>query len=169
MSWRETRAAPGKFAFLVLAIALGTGALTAVTGFNESVRYTLRREARSLMAADVAVQLPNQPTDTDFETIHKLETEGVQTTRVTETVSMAFAEGHPPVLASIKGADFTQYPYYGQVELDPANARLDGNSVAVSDELLRRLNITRSDSIRIGKQEFRIAARILREPDRMTT
>ena len=41
MSLRETRAAVGKFAFLVLAIALGTGALTAVTGFNASVRYTL--------------------------------------------------------------------------------------------------------------------------------
>jgi putative ABC transport system permease protein len=169
MSWRETRAAPGKFAFLVLAIALGTGALTAVTGFNESVRYTLRREARSLMAADVAVRLPNRPTDTDFETIRKLESDGIQTTRVTETVSMVVSEGHTPVLVSIKGADFTRYPFYGQVELDPANARLDENSVAVSDELLQRLNITRSDTIRIGKKEFRIAARILREPDRMTT
>ena len=169
MSWRETRAAPGKFAFLVLAIALGTGALTAVTGFNESVRYTLRREARSLMAADVAVRLPNRPTETDFETIHRLESEGVQTTRVTETVSMVLTEGHVPVLASIKGADYTRYPFYGQVQLDPANTRLDRNTVAVSDELLRRLNITTADSIRIGKREFRIAARILREPDRMTT
>jgi putative ABC transport system permease protein len=169
MSWRETRAAPGKFAFLVLAIALGTGALTAVTGFNESVRYTLRREARSLMAADVVVQLPNSPTDTDFEIIHKLETEGVQSTLVTETVSLAFTESHAPVLISIKGADFTRYPFYGQVDLDPANARLNENTVAVSDELLRRLNISGSDSIRIGKREFRIAARILREPDRLTT
>ena len=55
MSLRETRAAAGKFAFLVLAIAIGTGALTAVTGFNASVRYTLTREARSLMAADISV------------------------------------------------------------------------------------------------------------------
>jgi putative ABC transport system permease protein len=82
---------------------------------------------------------------------------------------MALTEGHAPVLVSIKGADFTRYPFYGQVELDPANARLDENTVAVSDELLLRLNITRSDSIRIGKREFRIAARIIREPDRMTT
>src|SRR6187399_1721277 len=110
MSWRETRAASGKFAFLVLAIALGTGALTAVTGFNESVRYTLRREARSLMAADVAIRLPNRPTDADFETIRNLESDGIQTTRVTETVSMALAEGRVPVLVSIKGADYTRYP-----------------------------------------------------------
>jgi len=169
MSWRETRAASGKFAFLVLAIALGTGALTAVTGFNESVRYTLRREARSLMAADVSIRLPNRPGDVDFETIHKLEAEGIAITRVTETVSMALADGHAPVLVSIKGADFTEYPFYGRLELDPANARLDANSVAVSDELLLRLGITSGGTIQIGKGEFRIVARILREPDRMTT
>ena len=49
MAWRETRAAPGKFIFVVLSVALGAAALTAVTGFNESVRYTLLGEARSLM------------------------------------------------------------------------------------------------------------------------
>jgi putative ABC transport system permease protein len=169
MSWRETRASYGKFAFLVLAIALGTGALTAVTGFNESVRYTLRREARSLMAADIAIRLAGHPTESDFATIRKLETEGIQSTRVTETVSMASAENRSPVLASIKGADFTQYPFYGRVELDPPNAKLDAHSVAVSDDLLLRLQITTMDHIRIGTEEFRIAARVIREPDRMTT
>ena len=37
MAWRETRAAVSKFVLLVLSVALGTGALTAVTGFNASV------------------------------------------------------------------------------------------------------------------------------------
>ena len=36
MAWRETRAAPGKFIFVVLSVALGAAALTAVTGFNEN-------------------------------------------------------------------------------------------------------------------------------------
>src|SRR5205814_3894880 len=61
MAWRETRAAPGKFIFVVLSVALGAAALTAVTGFNESVRYTLLREARSLMAADIALRMPVEP------------------------------------------------------------------------------------------------------------
>ncbi len=169
MSWRETRAASGKFAFLVLAIALGTGALTAVTGFNESVQYTLRNEARSLMAADIAVRLPNRPTEADFEIIHKLETQGIRTTRVTETVSMASAQGQLPVLISVKAADFSQYPYYGRVELNPANVHLGADDLAASDELLQRLHLTISDSLRIGQHDFRIAARIVREPDRMTT
>src|SRR5262245_20399137 len=85
MSWRETRASLGKFGFRVLAIALGTGALTAVTGFNASVRRTLSREARSLLAADLAVRLPLRPPQADIDTLKDLESEGILTTQVTET------------------------------------------------------------------------------------
>jgi len=169
MAWRETRAATGKFMLLVLAVALGTGALTAVTGFNASVHYTLSREARSLMAADLSVRLPMRPSKADLDNIQSLEAEGIRTTRVTETVSMASSGGHVPVLISIKGADLSRYPFYGKLELDPPGTRLDETSVAVSDDLLLRLGVHRGDSIRVGQGEFRIAARVTSEPDRMTT
>jgi putative ABC transport system permease protein len=169
MSWRETRAAAGKFAFLVVAIALGTGALTAVTGFNASVRRTLSREARSLMAADMSVRLPLRAPKADLDTLKALETEGIVTTRVTETVSMATSGKHVPVLISVKGADLSRYPFYGDLGLDPPHTKLDENSVAVSDDLLLRLGIQPGDSIRVGKSELRVAARVVSEPDRMTT
>jgi putative ABC transport system permease protein len=169
MSLRETRAAAGKFAFLVLAIALGTGALTAVTGFNASVRYTLTREARSLMAADISVRLPLRPPQSDLDTLKALESEGIQTTRVTETVSMASVQNHVPVLISVKGADLAHYPFYGNLDLDPPRTQLTGDTVAVSDDLLLRLGIKLGDSIRVGQKEFRVAARVVAEPDRMTT
>src|SRR5256885_12480944 len=89
MAWRETRAATGKFVFVVLSVALGAAALTAVTGFNESVRYTLLREARSLMAADVSLRMPVQPKSEELHFIETLKSKGIETTRVTETVSMA--------------------------------------------------------------------------------
>src|SRR5678816_1179309 len=129
MSWRETRAAAGKFTFLVLAIALGTGALTAVTGFNASVRHTLTREARSLMAADMSVRLPTRALKADVDTLKTLESEGIVTTRVTETVSMATSGSHVPVLISVKGADLSRYPFYGSLELDPPHTKLDNKSV----------------------------------------
>src|SRR5207253_10674922 len=46
---------------------------------------------------------------------------------------------------------------------------LDEKSVAVSDDLLLRLNARLGDSIDIGTSKFRIVARIVKEPDRMTT
>src|SRR3954447_388228 len=131
MAWRETRAALGKFVFVVLSVALGAAALTAVTGFNESVRYTLLREARALMAADISLRMPIQPSAEEEHFLGLLEAKGILTTRVTETVSMASMGQGPPVLVSVKGADFSRYPFYGQLTLDPPSARLDEKSVAV--------------------------------------
>src|SRR5207253_2394220 len=74
-----------------------------------------------------------------------------------------------PVLVSIKGADLARYPFYGELDLDPPNAHLDEHSVAVSDDLLLRLGIRVGDSITVGNRSFRIATRISKEPDRMTT
>ena len=75
MAWRETRAATGKFVFVVLSVALGAAALTAVTGFNESVRYTLLREARSLMAGDISLRMPIEPSRKELEFLDRLRTE----------------------------------------------------------------------------------------------
>src|SRR5438552_4695946 len=89
MAWRETRAAPGKFIFLVISVALGAAALTAVTGFNESVRYTLLREARSLMAGDISLRMPFEPTPEELKFIETLTSKGIESSSVTETVRMA--------------------------------------------------------------------------------
>jgi len=169
MAWRESRAAAGKFLFVVLSVAVGTAALTAVAGFNESVRFTLMREARSLMAADVSLRMPVQPSREELAYLESLQKEGVESTRVTETVSMASTGQGVPTLVSVKAADLGRYPFYGRLELDPAGTSLDENSIAVSDDLLLRLGVKVGDSIGIGNSRFRIAARIVKEPDRMTT
>ena len=81
MAWRETRAAKAKFLFVVLSVALGTTALTAVTGFNESVSYTLLREARSLMGADIAIRMPVEPSPEETKFIESLEARGFESTQ----------------------------------------------------------------------------------------
>ena len=50
IAWRDLKSAPGKFAFVVLSVAVGVAALVGVRGFSESFRTTLMTEARSLMA-----------------------------------------------------------------------------------------------------------------------
>src|SRR3989442_4249551 len=109
MVWRETRAAMGKFIFVVLSVALGAAALTAVTGFNESVRYTLLREARSLMAADIALRMPIEPSARELEFLEGLKSRGIDSTRVTETVSMA-SSGQGPAGPGAPGPGFVPVP-----------------------------------------------------------
>src|SRR5437660_11879105 len=95
MAWRETRAALGKFIFVVLSVALGAAALTAVTGFDEAVRYTLMREARSLMAADVALRMPVEPSAQAIQFLDGLKSRGIESPRVTVTVSRSSAVQGP--------------------------------------------------------------------------
>src|SRR5262245_51213192 len=168
MAWRETRAATGKFLFVVLSVALGTAALTAVTGFNESVHYTLMREARALMAADLSLRMPVQPSANDTRFLESLQAQRIESTRVTETVSMASTGQGAPILVSVKGADLSRYPFYGRLQLDPAGIRLDDKSVAVSDDLLLRMKAKLGDLITVGNRKVQIVARIAKEPDRMT-
>ena len=55
---RELRSSRGKFAFVVLSVAIGVAALTGVRGFSSSFRSMLTLQARSIMAGDLAGRLP---------------------------------------------------------------------------------------------------------------
>jgi putative ABC transport system permease protein len=169
---RDLRSAPGKFIFVVLSVAVGVAALVGVRGFSESFRSTLTREARSLMAGDLAARANQQPTSSERQKVEALKGQGIRTTWVTETISMASVPPDPvPILVSLKAVDPAEYPYYGKAELDPdlpLASALTANSVVVADEFLIRLNAKVGDTMRLGGHNFRIAARLVQEPDRIT-
>jgi putative ABC transport system permease protein len=169
---RDLRSAPGKFVFVVLSVAVGVAALVGVRGFSESFRSTLTREARSLMAGDLSARTNQQPSQSERAKIAALESQGIRTTWVTETISMASVPPDPvPILVSLKAVDPAEYPYYGKALLEPdlpLNQALTTTSVVVADEFLIRLKAHVGDSLRLGGKNFRIAARLVEEPDRIT-
>lgn len=169
---RDLRSAPGKFVFVVLSVAVGVAALVGVRGFSESFRSTLTREARSLMAGDLSARTNQQPSQAERDKINVLTSQGIRTTWVTETISMASVPPDPvPILVSLKAVDPAEYPYYGKAVLEPdlpLNQALSATSVVVADEFLIRLKAHVGDSLRLGGKSFRIAARLVEEPDRIT-
>jgi putative ABC transport system permease protein len=169
---RDLRSAPGKFIFVVLSVAVGVAALVGVRGFSESFRSTLTREARSLMAGDLSARTNQQPTAAERQKVDALKSRGIRSTWVTETISMASVPPDPvPILVSLKAVDPAEYPYYGKAELDPdmpLTSALTANSVVVADEFLIRLKAKVGDTLRLGGHNFRIAARLVQEPDRIT-
>src|SRR5690606_3984561 len=102
----------------------------------------LRREARTVIASDLAARQFVEPAPEQYAQLDAIP--GVEWTSITETVSMAGSSvpDAPPVLISIKAVDPAQYPYYGQVKLNPdiplAQA-LGPDTVAVGEDLLIRL------------------------------
>jgi putative ABC transport system permease protein len=172
IAWREIRAARTRFLFVILAVAVGVGALTGVRGFSRSFRHMLLAQARTLMAGDLTIRVFALPTPDQDATLRALESRGVQRTWITETVTMASSPTAPdPVLISVKAVDPAAYPYYGAVLLSPPQPfrqALTPTTVLVSDDLLLRLNTQPGATLRIGGQDFRIAASVASEPDRMT-
>ena len=175
IGWRDLKSAPGKFAFVVLSVAVGVAALVGVRGFSESFRKTLGTESRSLMAGDLSARLFHEPTADDKGKLAALlqkDGSNVRSTWVTETISMASVPPDPvPLLVSLKAVDPTEYPYYGTAELDPAislQQALQGDSAVVAEEFLIRLNAHVGQTLRLGGRNFKISAVLSQEPDRMT-
>ena len=173
IGWRDLRSAPAKFGFVVLSVAVGVAALVGVRGFSDSFRRTLSTEARSLMAGDMSARLFHQPTTTETDKINAIAMPaGIRTTWVTETVSMASVPPDPvPLLVSLKAVDPSEYPYYGTADLQPAMSleqALSGDSAVVADEFLIRLNAQVGQTLRLGGRDFRIAAVLKQEPDRIS-
>jgi putative ABC transport system permease protein len=169
---RELRSSRGKFAFVILSIAIGVAALTGVRGFSSAFRATLLLRARSSMAADLAARTNVAPTLDQQAGITDLRTAGNDEATVTESLSMASSTTSlDPLLVSLKAVDPAKYPFYGDVVLDPAiplTQALTANSVAVGEDLLLRLHLHVGDSIKLGTQTFHIAAAVIDEPDRLS-
>jgi putative ABC transport system permease protein len=173
IGWRDLKSAPGKFAFVVLSVAVGVAALVGVRGFSESFRRTLTMEARSLMGGDLSARIFHQPTAAEQQKVDALDQQlGAQSTWAVETVSMASVPPDPvPLLVTLKAVDPAQYPYYGAAQLEPAMAlkqALEGDSAVVAEEFLIRLNAHVGDTLRMGGRSFHIAAILRQEPDRMS-
>ncbi len=172
IAWRESRAAPAKFVFVMLAVAVGVGALTGVRSFSRGFRDTLLSEARTLMAADLTVRVFEPPNKDQAAVMRQLETRGVRRTWVTETLSMISSRAvQEPLLVSVKAVDPSVYPFYGSVRLNPPGAlakELTIDAVVVSEDLLIRLRGKIGDRVRLGGRDFRVAGVVVEEPDRMT-
>ncbi|HTW67661.1 MAG TPA: FtsX-like permease family protein [Bryobacteraceae bacterium] len=171
IAWRESRSSAYKFLFVILAVAVGVGSLTGVRGFSRAFHDMLLSQARTLMAADLSLRVFELPTPQQTAAMDALAKSGVDRTLITETVTMAAADASkPPMLVSVKAVDPAKYPFYGQIGLSPPaplSKALTADSVAVSDDVLLRLNLKVGDSIRLGGQPFRIAGEVTYEPDRM--
>ncbi|MCC7157797.1 MAG: FtsX-like permease family protein [Bryobacterales bacterium] len=172
IAWREARASSLKFLVVIFGVAAGVGALTGVRGFSSAFQTKLLKEARTLMAADIMVRQFAVATPEQEATLKSYTDRGAKLTQIIETVSMLSpADGGDPVLVSVKAVDPNAYPFYGEVKLDPAiplREALTPETIAISDDLVVRLDLKQGGRVRLGTAEFRIAAIVRTEPDRMT-
>jgi putative ABC transport system permease protein len=168
---REARSSWFKFLFVILAVAVGVGSLTGVRGFSRAFHEMLLSQARTLMAADLSLRVFEMPSPQQSAVMDSLARRGVQRTWITETLTMASGgAGRPPMLVSVKAVDPRVYPFYGEIRISPPaplRAALTADTIAVSDDVILRLNVKTGDTLNLGGKLFRIIGRVTYEPDRM--
>jgi putative ABC transport system permease protein len=172
IAWRELRASPSRFLFVVIAVAIGVGALSGVKGFGAAFGSMLFRNAKQLTASDLTAQVWSMPTAEQWTQLQQMGKRVGAFTWVTETVSMAARPGRAPQMISVKAVDPSRYPFYGHLTTAPdlpLGRLLAGDGVLVNSELLIRLHLHSGDSIRIGGRNFRIAGTLIVEPDRLAS
>lgn len=175
---RESRGGGARLTFFVACLAVGVAAVVSVASFSSGLESGIRKEARALLAADLAVSGRNPLPAAALEVIDAVP--GAERTRILEMLTMVAVPAEPDGtdegggagasrLTELKAVDGA-YPYYGELELEPRRplaALLDERSVVVGPELVERLGVGVGDELRIGGKGFEITAVVLREPDRV--
>jgi putative ABC transport system permease protein len=173
---RELRSGLSGFRIFFASLVLGVAAIAAVGSLAQALLSGLADNGRVLLGGDVAIELVHRPLSSPERAF--AESRG----KISQTVSMramayALANGQPGArqLIELKAVDGA-YPLYGNVGLSPAlglrsalACGSDGVCGAVAEQtLLDRLHLARGGVIRIGNQNFKIAAVLIDEPDRLS-
>ncbi|MFI5235449.1 MAG: ABC transporter permease, partial [Gemmatimonadales bacterium] len=165
-AWREGRAAPRRLALLAATVALGVGALTAINGFTENLRDSIREQSRSLLGADLRVGANHTLPPAVDSIVHTLAAGGAEA-RITSFGAMAFAPaGETTRLVDVQGVQGA-WPFYGDVVTEPAGAwstLATSRHALIDPVLLTALGVKIGDSIAIGSARFVVAGTITSLP-----
>ncbi len=170
---RESRGSRARLAFFAACLSVGVAAIVAVAGLADGLDQGIRSEARRLRAGDlmVAGRQPLPPAARQ----RLVAQPGLELTETRELATLVAAppaggKPGPSVLVELKAVG-SGYPFYGRLEVEPARPPgelLAGNdTVLAAPEVLRRLGLRPGDELLVGGEPFRIAGRLVAEPDRI--
>ncbi|REJ86221.1 MAG: hypothetical protein DWQ30_00970 [Acidobacteria bacterium] len=201
LAWRytrwELRGSLGRVVYWVLCLAVGVSAVVSIAALASSLDGAIRHEARSLLAADLAI---SSQADLGEELARAVaELPGGRSAELRETVGLVARSSRTPgehggarsLLAELRSID-GPYPFYGEVELevlprDGAAERVartsaelplaelfvplgDGDErpgVLAASDLLNQLGLEIGDDLLVGRARTRIAGVLIAEPDRV--
>ena len=164
MAWRDSRGYRSRLLLYTGAIAIGIAALTSLRGLSRAMEEGVTRQAAELLGADLEVEsdLPFSATaEAVFDSL------GGRQARQVEMYSMV-------LLPASGGTRLTQiravegdWPFYGQLRTDPADAAAalqEGAAALVDNGVLLQFGAQVGDSVQVGRRRFRIAGRVLSVP-----
>ncbi|WP_454914668.1 ABC transporter permease [Xanthobacter sediminis] len=172
LALRELRGARRGFGIFLACLTLGVMAIAGIGSFARALTEGLEREGRAILGGDAAYTLvQREATPEELAEIGA----GGTTGKVALLRAMARAQSGDAALVELKAVDGT-YPLVGRLDISPPQPtetlfRLDGGAYgAAADEvLMSRLGLGIGSRVQVGAATFEIRARIVSEPDKLST
>lgn len=171
---REARGGLSGLRLLAACLVLGVAMIAGVGSLSDSVVAGLRADARLLLGGDADLRLLHRPMGADESAW--LEAHSARVSHTVEMRAMARPAARADVrtLVELKAVDGA-YPLVGAVGLDSGTLETalarDGGvwGAAVDPQVLERLGLDIGDRLRVGDAEFVLRARVVHEPDHVTS
>jgi putative ABC transport system permease protein len=166
LAWREGRSSARRLGVYMGAITLGVSALVAINSFRKAIRDSVFDESRSLLGADFRVSSNRPYPDSVSTVLDSLVAAGIETSKVTGTVSVALSAGGATRLVQVRGVS-GGYPFYGDIVTQPAGLwpfLTTSTGALVEPAVLVALGVETGDSVKIGERWFRIDGTLEKPP-----
>ncbi|MBM9546454.1 FtsX-like permease family protein [Leptospira sp. 201903074] len=151
---------------IVVSITLGVGSVIGIHSYKDNTASAIKREAKSIMGADIALQSPQEITKTADTLVKTTLPKGSETSASIQFLSMISNEsGEENSLSFIKAVE-TNYPFYGEMKTEPEAAyrNLKPNQVLLDKSLVENLKLKLGDRVRLGDSLLVLAGIVVKEP-----
>ncbi|WP_319783538.1 ABC transporter permease [Oceanisphaera sp. IT1-181] len=155
--WREIGRGPLRL--FVLALALSVASILSVTLVADRLNQALSVSGRDYIAADRVISASRA---LDERWLTEAKGRGLELSRTQSFQSVLFANDELQ-LASVRAVD-NAFPFYGDLQLAPAQAVTSGN-IWLSARLLTLLKLELGDQVELGNLELQVAGELVSEPD----
>ncbi len=164
LAWRDARRNLLKLLLALSCVVIGVASMVAALSFRENLSASTEQQAKTLLAADLAIG-SREPFSPEAETL--IASLGGDQSREISFPSMAFfPETGASRLVQVR-AVAGKFPYYGKLETAPAAAAdqfQSGANALVDETLMLQFNIRVGETVRIGEQDFRIVGSLRKIP-----
>lgn len=164
MAWRDGRASFAKLFLAIVCIVIAVATVVAGLSFRSALRRSTLEQSKTLLGADLAIG-SREPFSAEAEQL--IASLGGNQSRQIGFTSMAyFAKSGASRLVQVRTIA-GEFPYYGALETEPALTREafhEGANALVDETVMLQFGLAVGDKVKIGEQEFLIAAALRKVP-----
>ncbi|TGK32656.1 FtsX-like permease family protein [Leptospira gomenensis] len=163
---RDIRSRKSSALQIVLAIAIGTGSVTAIHAYREELSRSILKEARNLMGADLLVQSSSPFTKEQREFMSRSLPSGSETSELVQFASMLRNPENDETSLSLIKTMKGKFPYYGEIVTEPPGIYrgLKDGEILLEESLILNLKLKIGASVVLGEREFVLKGKVLKEP-----